>query len=643
MTLFKEALSLLRQEAALFRRFPRLWGAVLGILCIPSLYAYIYLVSVWDPTSRTHQLPALIVNHDRGVTFRGQNVNLGRELVQELQDGHAFGFTVQADELEARRWIREGRALFTVIIPSDFSERAVPGADPEGGRLRVFASEGNNYAGAGFARHFAGELGHRLNEKLNEKRWALVLGETAGAGQSLQRLRDGVIDLRASAGQLARGLRQADRGGDQLAQGQDQLQVGVGQLTDGVRQMGDALSALEDRLPSTPDLHRLKTGASQLDGGHSQLARGLGELHAGVQTLTDAAYKLQDETESIPLVGGRVSAGVERLASGGAQLSEGVRTLQQGQAKLADATEQVATGVAALADGTQALQAGVSGMVSRLPVDARLDEIRRSAQAVAQGGRALQGGLHQLSQGADRLAAGLELMEGKLPTGVFTPGGSPKGLAASVQPDIEIDAPVANNGTGFVPNFVPLALWMGVVMTAFVFHLRHLPANARGLSPVAQLAGKMAVPSAIVVAQALLVAAMLAFALDIRVAHWPGVVLSMALASLTFMFIILAFTRAFGDTGKALALILLIVQLSSAGGILPIELSGSFFQQLSPWMPFTWVVKSLRASLFGAYDNAWVSAWLVVLATAFVALVLATWVGRWTYVEGDAHRPALDV
>jgi putative membrane protein len=120
-------------------------------------------------------------------------------------------------------------------------------------------------------------------------------------------------------------------------------------------------------------------------------------------------------------------------------------------------------------------------------------------------------------------------------------------------------------------------------------------------------------------------------------------VLSMVLASLTFMLIILAFTRAFGDTGKALALILLIVQLSSAGGILPIELTGSFFQSLSPWMPFTWVVRSLRASLFGAYDSAWVSAWLVVLATALVALVFATLVGRWTYVEGDAHRPALDL
>lgn len=643
MTLIRQTVALLRLETALFARFPRLWLTVLGILCIPSLYAYIYLVSVWDPTSRTHQLPALIVNHDEGVTFRGQEVNLGYELVRELQDGHAFGFTVQANETEARRLVREGRALFAVIIPTDFSERAVPGADPDGGRLRVFASEGNNYAGAGFARHFAVELGHRLNEKLNEKRWALVLGETAGAGQSLQHLRGGVIDLRTGAGQLARGLRQADRGGEQLVRGQDQLQGGVTQLADGVRQMGDALSALEDRLPLARDLHRLKTGATQLEVGHNQLARGLGELQTGAQTLTEGAHQLQEETESIPLVGGKVSAGVAPLAEGGGQLVEGVRALQQGQAKLADATQQVAAGVVALADGTQALQTGLSGMVSRLPPDAKLDELSRSAQGIAQSGHALQGGLRQLSHGADRLAAGLELMEGDLPTGVFGLGGSPRGLAASVQPDIEIDAPVANNGTGFVPNFVPLALWMGVVMTAFVFHLRHLPVAARGFSPVAQLVGKMAVPSAIGVVQALLVAAMLAFALDIRVAHWPGVVLSMVLASLTFMLIILAFTRAFGDTGKALALILLIVQLSSAGGILPIELTGSFFQSLSPWMPFTWVVRSLRASLFGAYDSAWVSAWLVVLATALVALVLATWVGRWTYVEGDAHRPALDV
>ena len=70
--------------------------------------------------------------------------------------------------------------------------------------------------------------------------------------------------------------------------------------------------------------------------------------------------------------------------------------------------------------------------------------------------------------------------------------------------------------------------------------------------------------------------------------------------------------RAFGDAGKAAALILLILQLSSAGGVMPVELSGSFYQSISPWLPFTWVIKALRASMFGAFDGQWLHFWLAI-------------------------------
>jgi len=115
------------------------------------------------------------------------------------------------------------------------------------------------------------------------------------------------------------------------------------------------------------------------------------------------------------------------------------------------------------------------------------------------------------------------------------------------------------------------------------------------------------------------------------------------LASVTFLLIILALTRALGDVGKALALVFLILQLSSSGGVLPVELSGDLFRGLSPWLPLTWVVRAFRASLFGAYDNAWLTAWSMILLIAAIAFVVSTLVGRWRFVSGDEHRPALDL
>ena len=53
----------------------------------------------------------------------------------------------------------------------------------------VVLSEGNNYAAAGIARRFAVDLGHQVNEALNEKRWEQVLMSADGSGKSLDMLR----------------------------------------------------------------------------------------------------------------------------------------------------------------------------------------------------------------------------------------------------------------------------------------------------------------------------------------------------------------------------------------------------------------------------------------------------------------------
>jgi putative membrane protein len=74
--------------------------------------------------------------------------------------------------------------------------------------------------------------------------------------------------------------------------------------------------------------------------------------------------------------------------------------------------------------------------------------------------------------------------------------------------------------------------------------------------------------------------------------------------------------------------------------MLPIELSGDLFRGLSPWLPFSWVVRAFRASLFGAYDNAWLAAWSMIMPTAAIAFVISTRVGQWRFVSGDEHRPA---
>ncbi|MFM7972043.1 MAG: YhgE/Pip domain-containing protein, partial [Betaproteobacteria bacterium] len=239
-----------RADLGLLKRFPRLAWVLPAIVVIPALYAFIYLDSVWDPASRTGALPVAIVNLDEGAAVADQRFELGRELVNALETRRNFDYQQLHDTALARQGVRSGRYVFALIIPEDFSVAAVAPSRPGAGSLVVFASEGNNYLGAGFARRFASELGHQVNESLNERRWAIVLGNTASSRDRLQQWRDGMSALRGGAIELEQGLGALRQGAVPMAQGAARAQEVAAGAAESLRQTGQALRALEARRPS---------------------------------------------------------------------------------------------------------------------------------------------------------------------------------------------------------------------------------------------------------------------------------------------------------------------------------------------------------------------------------------------------------
>ena len=177
---FLVALRAVRADLALVRGSRMLRLAVLGVSIVPAIYALIYLSSVWDPNAKTSALPVALVNLDAGIHYQGHDINVGSQLGAVLIGKRMFGWQTGTDAEAARQAVASGQLAFAVIIPADFSAQAVPGAVAGGGKIRVILSEGNNYSSAGFARRFAAELGHQVNETLNEKRWELVLSTSLG-------------------------------------------------------------------------------------------------------------------------------------------------------------------------------------------------------------------------------------------------------------------------------------------------------------------------------------------------------------------------------------------------------------------------------------------------------------------------------
>ena len=177
----------------------------------------------------------------------------------------------------------------------------------------------------------------------------------------------------------------------------------------------------------------------------------------------------------------------------------------------------------------------------------------------------------------------------------------------------------------------------------FFVNLRVLPQHAKLFHPTAQLLGKVALPSVIILVQGVVVLLTVFAVLQVDVINPGALVLTVLSAGFAFFYIIAALIRFLGDAGKVVAMLLLAVQLTASGGAMPVELSGSFFATLSPWLPITWLGHGLKAALFGAFEGAWALSWLQVSSLGLFAAILTVVFSQWRFVSLRQLRPHLDL
>ena len=328
---------------------------------------------------------------------------------------------------------------------------------------------------------------------------------------------------------------------------------------------------------------------------------------------------------------GTLRASARELGAGAAQATAGAQALAGGARRLNDGVGQMTAEAKLLRINSRAMEAARPG-------NPDLDELAKSANDMAAGATSLANATQKNSQRVERLSTGIELLAKALPGKVESLGGSAEGLAHSVAPLVEIDAPVENSGSGFAANIVPGALWLGAAVAAFLVHIQVLPRHAQFFSRPAQVVGKIFLPACVALLQSLMVFLVVLYLLKIRVVNPWAFALTLIVSSIAFLSIVFALTKAFGDAGKGIAMFLLAVQLSSSGGVLPVELSGGLFAQISPWLPLTWVVESIKASMFGAFGGAWQQPLLLVGLAGLAGFALSCRVGRWRFVKSTLRR-----
>lgn len=127
------------------RNVAKHWAAiviVLGLMILPSLYAWFNIKASWDPYGNTKDVPIAVSNQDAGSNLRGKDINIGNEIVDSLKKNKNMGWKF-VDEKQAIYGVEHGDYYASITIPKDFSEKiaTVISDNPQKPELDYFVNE----------------------------------------------------------------------------------------------------------------------------------------------------------------------------------------------------------------------------------------------------------------------------------------------------------------------------------------------------------------------------------------------------------------------------------------------------------------------------------------------------------------------
>lgn len=175
-------------------------------------------------------------------------------------------------------------------------------------------------------------------------------------------------------------------------------------------------------------------------------------------------------------------------------------------------------------------------------------------------------------------------------------------MASPVQVETNSLYAVSNYGSAMAPFYSVLACWVGgIVLVAILKVAVDEDDEVYGLKPYERYLGRYLLFLLLAVVQGVIICLGDLFFLGVQCTNMPLFILSGVVSSLVFSLIIYTLTVSFGDVGKAMAVILLVIQIAGSGGTFPIEVTPAFFQKVNPILPFTHAINAMREIVAGQY------------------------------------------
>lgn len=385
----------------------------------------------------------------------------------------------------------------------------------------------------------------------------------------------------------------------QIASTLDTLAGQVGNVVTAYTSVRDSVAAVADKYPETSPLVdaivvRMDTSIQQQKNLQSKLqdsAKGLRDATTDLGTARSELKNLAAKNrENMSGVSASYKSSVQKSLN---QLSASLTSSKQEISSLLSQLDQSANGIYKLTD----------------TADSDLSEIQK----------VLGDSGELLAEASDRIADTTAKLDEMETSGDFSElealiSGDKSAISTFLAAPVSLDThkiyEIANYGSSMAPFYSVLSIWIGGIVLVAMLKVNVSENCTKGLKNVKLhqiYFGRFITFMIVGLFQSTLIALGDLLYLGIQCEHPFLFLLGCWFSSLVFVNIIYTLTVSLGDIGKAVSVILLVVQVAGTGGTFPIEVAPSFFRAVYPLLPFTHSMAALRETVGGMYGmNYWI-------------------------------------
>ena len=386
----------------------------------------------------------------------------------------------------------------------------------------------------------------------------------------------------------------------QIASTLDTLAGQVGNVVTAYTSVRDSVAAVADKYPETSPLVdaivvRMDTSIQQQKNLQSKLQDSAKGLRDATTDLGTARSELKDlaakNRENMSGVSASYKSSVQKSLN---QLSASLTSSKQEISSLLSQLDQSANGIYKLTD----------------TADSDLSEIQK----------VLGDSGELLAEASDRIADTTAKLDEMETSGDFSElealiSGDKSAISTFLAAPVSLDThkiyEIANYGSSMAPFYSVLSIWIGGIVLVAMLKVNVSENCTKGLKNVKLhqiYFGRFITFMIVGLFQSTLIALGDLLYLGIQCEHPFLFLLGCWFSSLVFVNIIYTLTVSLGDIGKAVSVILLVVQVAGTGGTFPIEVAPSFFRAVYPLLPFTHSMAALRETVGGMYGmNYWIN------------------------------------